>query len=55
VPRLDGAVSLADLVNSKATVPAPPAFRATITQPTPPSPTPTPKDLKNLASDRPDP
>jgi hypothetical protein len=38
VPRLDQAVSLADLVLAQATVPAPPAFGATITQPTPPSP-----------------
>jgi hypothetical protein len=43
VPRLDNAVSLADLVDNKAAVAAtPPAFGCTVSQPTPPSPVLTP-------------
>ena len=43
VPRLDGAPSLADLVDTTATPAAPPPpYGATITQPRPPSPPPTP-------------
>ena len=44
VPRLDQAVSLADLIDAAATA-APPRFGASITQPTPPTPTPTPAPL----------
>ncbi len=40
VPRLDDAVSLADLLRPSATTPPPPAFGTTITQPAPPVPTP---------------
>ncbi len=43
VPRLDDAVSLADLVAETASVGAPPAYGATVIQPTPPSPPPTPR------------
>ncbi|MGH3600186.1 MAG: alkaline phosphatase family protein [Pseudonocardiaceae bacterium] len=43
VPRLDGAPSLADLVDLTATpCAAPPAYGAPISQPPPPAPTPTP-------------
>jgi hypothetical protein len=42
VPRLDGAPSLADLVDTSASNPPPPAYGTTITQPTPPDPAPTP-------------
>jgi Phosphoesterase family len=42
VPRLDGAPSLADLVDTSDTNPPPPAYRTTITQPTPPDPAPAP-------------
>jgi phospholipase C len=42
VPRLDDAVSLADLVGGPDSMPAPPAYGTTIIQPTPPSPQPTP-------------
>ncbi len=42
VPRLDGAVTLADLVTPAGSVPPPPPFAATITQPVPPTPAPTP-------------
>jgi len=42
VPRLDDAPSLADLVAASPLSPPPPAFGATIVQPTPPRPTPTP-------------
>jgi hypothetical protein len=45
VPRLDGAVSLADLVGSSAIEPPPPALGSSITQPVPPTPTPTPAPL----------
>ena len=45
VPRLDRAVSLADLVNAAPTTPAPPPFGAAITQPRPPSPAPQPAPL----------
>ncbi len=40
VPRLDDAPSLADLIDPATSVPAPPRFTATITQPAPPAPTP---------------
>ena len=43
VPRLDDAVSLADLVGAAGTTPAPPAFGTAIRQPTPPVPMPAPK------------
>jgi len=42
VPRLDDALSLADLISPTASTPPPPTFGATITQPTAPSPAPTP-------------
>lgn len=42
VPRLDDAVSLADLVQPTASTPPPPAFGTAVRQPTPPTPTPTP-------------
>ena len=42
VPRLDDAVSLADLVDAAASVPPPPPFGTTIRQPAPATPTPTP-------------
>jgi phospholipase C len=42
VPRLDDAPSLADLVDVSLSNPPPPAFGATISQPTPPSPAPAP-------------
>ena len=42
VPRLDDAPSLADLINPSPSVPPPPAFGATIAQPTAPNPTPDP-------------
>lgn len=42
VPRLDGAPSLADLVDASASNPPPPAYGTTITQPTPPHPAPKP-------------
>ncbi|MFZ0217101.1 MAG: alkaline phosphatase family protein [Candidatus Dormiibacterota bacterium] len=51
VSRVDGAPSVADLVDTAATtsglphMPAPPAFGATITQPTPPTPAPPTKPL----------
>ena len=45
VPRLDQAVSLADLVGAATATAPPPAFGATITQPAPPTPTPTPAPL----------
>ncbi len=40
VPRLDGAPSLADLVDTSLSNPLPPAFGTTISQTAPPSPTP---------------
>ena len=45
VPRLDQALSLADLVADTPTTPPPPAYRTTITQPTPPQPSPDPRPL----------
>ena len=42
VARLDDAVTLADLVEPVASVPPPPAFGATLSQPTSPTPAPTP-------------
>ena len=42
VPRLDDAVSLADLITSAAATPPPPTFGTSIRQPVPPSPTPDP-------------
>jgi hypothetical protein len=42
VPRLDGAPSLADLVETSVSNPPPPAYGSTITQPAPPDPTPDP-------------
>ena len=42
VPRLDDAVSLADLVSATAGTAPPPAYGSHITLPAPPSPTPTP-------------
>jgi len=42
VPRLDSAVSLADLIDPTLTNPPPPAFGTTITQAAPPTPPPTP-------------
>jgi len=42
VPRLDEAVSLADLIDPTLTNPPPPKFGSTITQPAPPTPPPTP-------------
>jgi Phosphoesterase family len=43
VARLDGAISLADLVDPRAVAgPPPPVYGAAITQPTPPSPAPVP-------------
>ncbi len=40
VPRLDDAPSLADLVGAPGSMPAPPGYGTTISQPTPPTPTP---------------
>jgi hypothetical protein len=40
VPRVDDAPTLADLITTSATNPAPPHFGTTITQATPPTPTP---------------
>ncbi len=45
VPRLDDAVSLADLVDSARSNPEPPAYGTTIIQPTAPRPTPPPAPL----------
>ena len=42
VPRLDDAVSLADLITPASTTPPPPTFGTSIRQPVPPSPTPDP-------------
>ena len=42
VPRLDDALSLADLISPTASTPPPPTFGATNTQPTAPSPAPAP-------------
>ncbi|HEX2903462.1 MAG TPA: alkaline phosphatase family protein [Jatrophihabitans sp.] len=45
VPRLDGAVSLADLIGDQPVMPTPPAFGSTVVQPEPPSPAPAPAPL----------
>jgi hypothetical protein len=45
VARLDDAVTLADLVEPVASVPPPPAFGATLSQPTSPIPAPTPTPI----------
>ena len=42
VPRLDNAVTLADLIEPVASVPPAPPFGATVSQPTSPTPVPTP-------------
>jgi hypothetical protein len=42
VPRLDGAPSLADLIDISVSNPPPPAFGTAITQPRPPGPAPAP-------------
>lgn len=45
IPRLDDAISLADLVQPQPSTPPPPAFGSSVQQPTPPSPEPTPAPL----------
>jgi len=45
VPRVDNDRGLADRYGSAVTMPAPPAFGATITQPAPPVPTPNPNPM----------
>lgn len=45
VPRLDDAVSLADLVGTEPTMAPPPPFGRPVQQPTPPTPTPAPAPL----------
>jgi len=42
VPRIDGAPSLADLVDPALSAPPPPRYGTTVVQPTPPAPTPSP-------------